>query len=269
MKAAAKAPKTFESLCSIKRLQATWKTLRKEISRVPVRDCIDYMETDVRSYHWLRGIQRRLLDGTYHPLQPGRREDAKSNGSFRVITVPHIDDVLVFRHLADDVYRRAKPLEPLGSFFSRRFSFEPIGKKIDRLSDTDYLAFFHVWLRYSNYRKHLGLSGLFKFIVVADISNYFESIQHVLLLEYLAPYGVPREALGVLGKLLDVLRPASGHSPTPPVGLPVDFYDCSRALAHIFLFEHDRHIANDAGKNAYVRWMDDQNVGVKSKCVFR
>lgn len=265
MKTAGKTVPSLRELCTLPRLQSTWRILRKEISKAPVRDCLDYLENDATSYSWLKQIQERLLDGTYRPHPPGRREEAKSNGAYRVITVPAIDDVAVFRHLADYVYRRAKMYEPPGSYFSRRFAFAPIGKKMDRLSDTDYLAFFDVWLRYNYYRKHLGLCDLFKYVVVTDITNYFESIQHTLLLEYLATYGVPREALGVLGKLLDVLRPTAGHSASPSMGLPVDIYDCSRTLAHIFLFEHDRRIAAEVGKSGYIRWMDDQNIGVRSK----
>ncbi len=111
------------------------------------------------------------------------------------------------------------------------------------------------------YRNLIGLSGLYKYIVTTDITNYFESIQHGLLFEYLAQYGLPREAVGVLGKLLEALKPAAGFSPTPPpVGLPVDFYDCSRILGHVFLFEHDRRCTAHAGKNAYVRWMDESDL---------
>ncbi|WP_437738883.1 RNA-directed DNA polymerase [Sorangium sp. So ce1335] len=97
------------------------------------------------------------------------------------------------------------------------------------------------------------------------MANYFDSIQHTLLFDCLAQYGLPREVTGILGKLLDVLRPRAGHSPTPHVGLPVDFYDCSRPLAHVFLFEHDRHMIKQAGNHNYVRWMDDQTIIVPNR----
>ena len=67
----------------------------------------------------------------------------------------------------------------------------------------------------------------------------------------------------MLGRLLQALRPPSGFSPTPPVGLPVDEFDCSRQIAHVFLFEHDQRIITQVGKENYVRWMDDQNVGAR------
>ncbi len=214
---------------------------------------------------WLARTNHRLVNGTYRPVQPGRREVAKREGAYRVVTAPAIEDIVVFRHICDYIYARAFRAEPPGAFFSQRFGRHPIGKKLDSISDEEYADFFEVWMRYDEYRTLLGLSGMYKFIVVTDISSYFDSIQHSLLLEYLAPYGVPREALGVLGQILDVLRPLAGHSSPPAVGLPQDSFDCSRTLAHIFLFEHDRRAMREVGRNGYVRWMDDQNLGVKSK----
>lgn len=260
---------TFQALCSLGRLRSTWKALRKELTRVPDRDCIDYLEFDMTSPERLRRLQRKLLSGTYQPQHPSRREAAKSQGAFRTITWPAIEDVVVFRLLCDFLYERARSIEPENAFFSRRHDFTPLGKKIDELPGDDYEHFFQVWIRYANYRKHIGLNGLYNFLVTTDISNYFDSIQHPLLLEYLAPFGLPRQASGILGKLLDELRPATTHSPTPAVGLPVDVFECSRTLAHIFLFEHDRRIVAEVGREAYVRWMDDQNVGVKTRVAAR
>jgi len=80
------------------------------------------------------------------------------------------------------------------------------------------------------------------------------------------PLGIPRKAMALLGRLLEMLKPTAGHSPNPRVGLPVDELDCSRQLAHVFLFEHDKVITSqlDSGEDRYVRWMDDQNIGAAS-----
>jgi hypothetical protein len=108
------------------------------------------------------------------------------------------------------------------------------------------------------------LNGVYEVLVVTDITNYFDSIQHDLLVEYLSPLRLPRKAMGLLGRLLEAFKPCAGHSPNPRVGLAVDEVDCSRELAHLFLFEHDQIVANKFGEENYVRWMDDQNIGVRS-----
>ena len=56
----------------------------------------------------------------------------------------------------------------------------------------------------------------------------------------------------------------AGHSPNPRIGIPVDEFDCSRQLAHVFLFEHDRRMAKQFGDTNYVRWMDDHSIGARS-----
>ena len=38
----------------------------------------------------------------------------------------------------------------------------------------------------------------------------------------------------------------------------------ARELAHVFLFEHNRRICQEVGEDNYVRWMDDQNIGVRT-----
>jgi hypothetical protein len=75
--------------------------------------------------------------------------------------------------------------------------------------------------------------------------------------------------------LLERLAIRADYSDSPGIGLPVDEFECSRTIANLVLFSHDRRIVGILGKDAYVRWMDDQLIGVKSRadglrleCVF-
>ena len=108
------------------------------------------------------------------------------------------------------------------------------------------------------------LSRPYNYLVVSDISNYFDSIHHELLMEHLAPLGIARPVIATLGRLLESLKPPAGFSPNPRVGIPVDEYDCSRQLAHLFLFEFDYAVCTEVGEDNYVRWMDDHNFGVST-----
>jgi hypothetical protein len=119
-------------------------------------------------------------------------------------------------------------------------------------------------LKFNQYRSRTLLNNAYQILVVTDITNYFDSIQHDLLIEYLSPFQLPRKEMGLLGRLLEAFKPMAGHSPNPRVGLAVDELDCSRELAHLFLFEHDKRIAAEFGDSNYVRWLDDQNIGVRS-----
>ena len=256
--------KQFTAMFSVKRMRKTWNQVRRELRQVQIRDSIDWLDWVYQVEETLKELRRDILEGEYEPAYPTRYELAKSKGAFRYITIPNVRDILVYRHITDEVLNRAIPFAFKGAYFSRRHAKTAVGPK--QVSETDmYLNFYKIWLRYNEYRSRTLLSKAYRILVTTDITNYFDSIQHDLLIEYLAPLGLPRKSVALLGRLLEILKPEAGHSPNPRVGLPVDELDCSRQLAHVFLFEHDRRVAKEVRKNNYVRWMDDMNIGVSSE----
>jgi len=256
--------KEFADLFGLARLRRTWRNLKREIRLLEVRDAVDWLDWSVSLDASLGEVREALLSGSYTPSPPTRYEVGKSKGSFRVITALNIRDALVYRHICDEVYRRSLPLKIPGAFFSRHHSRTPVGHTLS-VEDDFYLASFEVWLHYNQYRTTTMLSNAYRTLVVADIANYFDSISHDILLEYLAPLGLPRKAVGLLGRLLEAFKPTTGHSPNPRIGLAVVELDCSRQLAHVFLYEHDHRIVHEAGPDNYVRWMDDQNIGARDE----
>ncbi len=253
----------FEQLFSVQALGRTWSTLRREFRFTIARDVVDWTDFVLAINRTLPEIRRTVIEGSYVPSPVTRFESGKASGSFRVITSLNVRDALVFRHISDHALSLAVPNQVPGAYFSRRHSPTPVGRLLDGNPDPSD-RFFAIWLRYNQYRSRTLLNGPYEVLVVTDITNYFESVQHELLFEYLAPLGLPRKAVGLLGRLLEAFRPESGHSASPAVGLPLDELDCARELAHIFLFEHDRRIVTQYGEGAYVRWMDDQNIGARS-----
>jgi len=254
----------FEELASLDRLRQTWAKIRTESRDHRIRDVVDFLDWSVVIEDNLAQLRTDILTGEYCPLPPARYECAKTCGSYRVMTIPNIRDVLVYRWISDEVLRLAMPSKVRGAFFSRRRDRTPVGDTFT-FSDEDYYRFFEIWLRYNEYRSRTLLSRPYTVLVVADITNFFDSISHDILLEYLSPLGLPRRAAGLLGRLLEALKPSIGHSPNPRIGIPVDDFDCSRQLAHVFLFEHDGRMVNEFGEKNYVRWMDDQNIGAESE----
>ena len=252
----------FRALFSLQGLRRTWISLRKETRRLEIRDVLDWADWSVALDTSLDQLRRDILSGAYSPGPPTRYEVGKSKGSYRVITAYNIRDALVYRHLCDRAFEDALPLKIRGAFFSRRHSASPVGPTFSLRGDAYYRS-FEVWLRYHEYRTRTLLNEIYRVLVISDISNYFDSISHNILLEYLAPLGLPRKSIGLLGRLLESFKPPTGHSPNPRIGLAVDELDCSRELAHLFLFEHDHRIAGEVGEANYVRWMDDQNIGAK------
>lgn len=250
----------FAELVSLSNLRKAWKSVRREIRSCKMRDALDWLDWAVTLEAGLGRLQGELLAGEYYPLTPMRYELAKSRGAFRVMTLPNLRDAIIYHLICDRALQLATPMKVAGAYFSRRHAATPVGRTLDQVEDPSS-SFWSVWLRYQQHRTHTMLNNVYTVLVVADISNYFDSISHELLMEYLSPLGLPRKAVGILGRLLEMLKPTAGHSPNPRIGIPVDECDCSRALAHIFLFEHDRRVIDRFGEDNYVRWMDDQNIG--------
>jgi len=259
-----KQDRDFEALWQSRRLKSTWKAIRAGLKKCDARDSLDYLEFDLFVDDRIKILRKAVTTGSYTPAEPGLFELAKERGAFRVMSVLTAEDALVYRHLVDDIYRRAQRDEPGGVYFAQGQPTVPVGPECRKNDLDSYEDGWQLWIRYHQYRTKTLLNTIAKVLVVTDVTNYFESIQHELLLEHLAPLGLSRKATGLLGRLLERFKPASGHSPTPRVGLPVDQHDCSRALAHIYLFEHDRRVTGLVGKDRYVRWMDDQNLAVES-----
>jgi hypothetical protein len=264
------APETdeerFRQLFELSRLRKTWMHVRKELKDMDLRDVIDCFDWATKIEKTLSKIREDVISGRYQPLPPTRYELGKSKGSFRFMTIPNIRDSLIYRHIADAALERAGIHAIKGAYFSRRRASNPVGTRAEPNADP-YDGFFKIWLRYNEYRTRTLLNAPYEVLVTTDISNYFDSIEHDLLIEYLAPLGLPRKAVAILGRLLEMLKPTAGHSPNPRVGLPVDELDCSRQLGHLFLFEHDHNVIRalgDGGEDRYVRWMDDQNIGALS-----
>jgi hypothetical protein len=256
-------PATLDDLFEPGRLRKTAAAIRKEVRLIRARDAVDWIDWFVSIESSLSELSEEVVSGRYVPSPPTRYELAKSHGAFRVITSFNMRDAIVYRHICDEALDRAIPNKVPGAFFSRRHSATPVGKTLT-LPEDAYHSFFEVWLKFNQYRAHTLLNNAYRVLVVTDITNYFDSIQHDLLIEYLSPLRLPRKAMGLLGRLLEAFKPTAGHSPNPRVGLAVDELDCSRELAHLFLFEHDARIVADFGEDNYVRWMDDQNIGVRS-----
>lgn len=147
----------FAKLVSLANLRKTWNAVRKEAKLHIARDAVDCLDWAVSIDATLPQLCEQLLSGDYTPSPPSRYELAKSKGSYRIITVPNIRDVLVYRLLCDEALRLGMPSKVKGAFFSRRHKATPVGNTFD-LKDEPYLRFFNIWLKYQEYRTKAKLN---------------------------------------------------------------------------------------------------------------
>ncbi len=249
--------------------------IRGELRNATIRDVADHLDFDIEPDVWITRFLRQVSSGAYEPRAPRRFPLAKTQSFKRVLTFPEIPDLVLFRAIADYVHDRAKRQQQPHVYYRRRdlskatkAAQQAAQQKLDRLA-ADYRFTsrhsFLNWLNYAQYRKHLILQRTFPFIVVSDITNFFNSILHSEVSIAFRNLPIPSSMVGLLFFLLERLAIRATYSDSPGIGLPIDEFECSRTVANLILFGHDRRIVKLVGPQAYVRWMDDHVIGVKSE----
>lgn len=256
-------------------LWLAWKEVRAELRNATVRDVIDFLDYDIEPEIWITRLLRQISSGTYEPHAPLRFPLAKSGSFKRILTFPMIPDLVLYRAIADYVHKKAKRQQQPHVYYRRgdfhkatRAAQQAAEQEMQKLA-ADYrftaVHSFLNWLNYAQYRKHLIVKKVFPFIVICDITNFFNSVLHAEVSNAFRSFPIPSRLIGLLFFLLERLAIRADYSDSPGIGLPVDEFECSRTIANLVLFSHDRGIVKVVGKDAYVRWMDDQVIGVKSR----
>lgn len=255
-------------------LWSTWKIIRKDVRNASIRDVVDFVDYDVEPDRWIKRLLDQISSGRYEPAVPFRFTVGKSNGFSRTMTRPDIPDLVLYRTIVDAIYRKALRREHKHVYFKREQLHQAQTQANNQAATQMRLAVqyrmtsqrsFHDWLRFAQYRKHLLLRAVHPYHVVTDITNFFDSVLHSHVEEALRGLPVAPRMLGLLFFLLERLSIRQDYASSHGISLPVDEFDCSRTLAHLILFSHDDTMVDHLGEDNYVRWMDDQNVGVPSK----
>jgi hypothetical protein len=258
-------------------VQRTWAELRKEMRRARFRDVVDWLEYDANPSVWIRRLVTQVKSGVYEPRTPRRLKLAKSNGFSRTITIPTVEDAVLLRLLVDYLFQKVEQRQCKHVYFDQAQHAKLQQQAEDNAKDTergraDSAGYwftrensFEAWLRFSQYRKYLIFEDVYPFIVTTDISNFFDTVLHDRLQHALHEISAPSALVGLLFLCLERLSLRHPYAPNLRIGLPVDEYGVSRKLAHLLLFPHDNRIVSRVGENAYVRWMDDQLIGVQTR----
>lgn len=268
-------------------LWKSWKAIRKDLKQASVRDVVDFLDFDVNPDVWINRLLNRIELGDYEPEPPARFTLGKSKGFSRTMTLPSVPDLVLYRTIVDYIYARSRGRTYRHVYFLRdelskaqqkalsegRAAMNeakdqlPVYKIVE--ADGEYRftgkKSFYNWLKFDQYRKHLIYEETHDFIVVTDVSNFFDTILHSHVAEAVRTLSVPPRMVGLLHFLLEALSMRQDYSPSHGISLPTDEFDCSRTLAHMVLFPHDDAMVRLVGEDRYVRWMDDQNMAVDSK----
>ena len=132
--------------------------------------------------------------------------------------------------------------------------------KLPHEIETSSGDWFSEWKHYQ--KEILHFTNTKKYLIVTDISNYYDSIRLRELRSVISGYIKCDEVL--LDLIFDTIENLSwrpDYLPSYAIGIPVINLEAIRLLAHSFLFEIDSVLKQQV-KEHFLRWMDDIIIGV-------
>ena len=229
----------MERVVSRPNLQAALKRVRKNkggpgIDGMTVDELPDYLRG-----HWDE-LREQLLAGTYQPSPVRQQLIPKSNGGMRKLGIPTVLD----RFIQQALLQVLQPMLDPG-FSEHSHGFRPGRRAHDAVVEAQ---------RYIQDGR--------KWVVDVDLEQFFDRVNHDVLMGRLAKRIGDRRMLGLIRRYLDAGILANGvvverYEGTPQGG------PLSPLLANVLLDEVDKELERRG--HAFVRYADDCNVYVRSK----
>jgi hypothetical protein len=241
-------------------LKSAWRnTVRVAMRRQYMTDPVDLMDFHSRISIECDLIEAEIMDGTYAPSKPNRVLVEKSKGLCRQVVILNVRDALVIQCLSDAFYANIKGKAPSENAF-----FEPERHLFTGpLNEKRTYGSFRSWLEFQ--RRIFNFSKERRFVIVTDITNFYDYISHAHLRNVITDYveDVRESILDLLIFMFSELSWQPDYMPRVGIGLPQIDLDAPRLLAHCFLYELDKMLVLRKDID-YVRFMDDIDIGVDS-----
>ncbi len=224
-----------------------------------ILDPVQHFDFHLNALNECARISKRVLGGEYTPSRSQRILIEKSKGLCRQLVIPHVDDALVLQCLSDGLFLAISANAPTTkSFYAPQD--HPFSKNL--LAAERYYGSFQAWLNFQ--RSIFNFSKRYRYIVVTDIGNYYDSISYSHLRNVISSVAkAPEHLMDLLLYVLAGLLWKPDYMPRVEVGLPQINLDAPRLLAHAFLYELDTFLSQTPGID-FARYMDDIDIGVDS-----
>ena len=220
----------FEKLCSFENIHLAYLQARK---------CKRYRNNILEfSYNLeenLLRIQQELLNQTYQ--HGGYRKFTVCDSKKRQIKAPSFPDRVIHHALCNII-------EPL---FDKGFIFDSYACRKGKGTHGAIKRLEKFW---RSTPDPAGGRGKKKFCLTCDISKYFDSIDHKILLKLIKKKITVGRTLWLIEKILN------SSEEKPGVGIPIGNLT-SQLFANIYLNELDQFVKHGLRARYYIRYMDD------------
>lgn len=229
----------MERVCERPNLQAALKRVRKNKGSPGIDGMtVDELPAHLRE-HW-PGLREQLLAGTYQPNAVKQQLIPKATGGVRKLGIPTVLD----RFIQQALLQVLQPMLDPG-FSQHSHGFRPGHRAHDAIVEAQ---------RYVQDGR--------KWVVDVDLEQFFDRVNHDVLMGRLAKRIGDRRILGLIRRYLGAGILVHGlaterHEGTPQGG------PLSPLLANVLLDEVDKELEKRG--HAFVRYADDCNVYVRSR----
>lgn len=250
---------TFEECFKTSKMETAWKKYVKEGMRgQALLDLHDYFDFHRRKTQILSSISSQIKEGMYRPKLHYEIIVEKKFGVSRHQLIPSPEDAVVLQSIVESISPIINNAQPSDRAYYSRSHASP--KSEADIDETFPYAWWELWPEFQE--KIYEFTKTFDYVVISDISNYFDNIIFRQLRNVLASYGrIDETLLDFLFYMIEAFVWRPDYLPLSGMSLPQLNYDAPRLLGHSFLFEIDKYLHEKTNGN-FVRWMDDIDFGV-------
>jgi len=258
--------RNLSTLFTQKTLVETWRTVvRQQLRTMDLLDLHDYYDFNLHIEKNAKTIRNQILKGTFQPNRPLIYRLEKKMGICRHLMIPSPSDALIFQVITDHLakfLRKASPTDR--AYYSRDKHSLKLPHEFNPSENLSY-PWYKLWPKFQ--KEIFNFSKTYPFLVVTDITNYFDSIglrelRHIVS----SRIRVDEVVLDLLFNFIEKISWNPDYLPSSLRGLPTINLEAFRLLPHVMLFELDE-VLDKRTNGSFVRWMDDIDFGAESKAI--